>query len=70
MANKAYTDMFQSLKQNKCQTRPEHPADIFFKIKGKIKTFYDKHKLKQFMTTKSVLQKILKEILCTGKEER
>jgi hypothetical protein len=36
---------------------------LSFKIKGEIKTSHNKHKLKQFMTTKPALEKMLKAIL-------
>jgi hypothetical protein len=36
---------------------------------GEIKTFYDKQKLKQFMTTKPTLEKKLKGILHREEEE-
>jgi hypothetical protein len=39
------------------------------KVDGEIKMFQGKHKLRQFMTTKSALQKILKGILHTDEEE-
>jgi hypothetical protein len=41
---------------------------ISFITEGEIKTFHDKQKLKEFMTTKPALQKILKGILHTKKE--
>jgi ribosome maturation protein Sdo1 len=37
---------------------------------GKKKIFHDKQKLKQYMNTKPPLQKILKEILHTGNENK
>jgi hypothetical protein len=36
-----------------------YPGKLSFKIDGAIKVFLDKHKLKQYMTTKPPLQKIL-----------
>jgi hypothetical protein len=38
-----------------------YPAKLAFIIKGEIKTFHYKQKLKEFMTTKPALLKILKE---------
>jgi hypothetical protein len=61
--------MFQVLKQNNYQSRLLYPAKEFFKLKGEIKTFHNKYKLK-FMTTKSALLKILKGIPHTEEEER
>jgi phage gpG-like protein len=40
------------------------------KINGAIKVFHDKQKLKQYMTTKSPLQKILQGILHTENESK
>jgi hypothetical protein len=39
-------------------------------MKEEIKTFHDKQKLKQFMTTKPTLQKILKGVSHTEEAER
>jgi hypothetical protein len=39
-------------------------------IKYEIKTFQDKHKLKQFIIAKLAIQKILKGILHTKEEEQ
>jgi hypothetical protein len=45
-------------------------AKLPFKIDGAIKIFHDKQKLKQYMTTKSPLQKILQGILHTENENK
>jgi hypothetical protein len=42
----------QSLKQNNCPWKILYPAKLFFNLKREIKTFHDKDKLKQFMSTK------------------
>jgi hypothetical protein len=42
-------------------------AKLSFKIDGAIKVFHDKQKLKQYVTTKPPLQKILQGILHTRK---
>jgi hypothetical protein len=39
------------------------PAKLSSIIEGEIKTFHNKQKLKEFMTTKPLLQKILSGIL-------
>jgi hypothetical protein len=46
-----------------CKHRLLHPAKISFITEGETKTFHDKQKPSQFMTTKPALQKIHKEIL-------
>jgi hypothetical protein len=53
----------EALKENKCQPRLLYPAKIFFIVEGEIKTFQNKQKLKEFMTTKPALQNTLKGIL-------
>jgi hypothetical protein len=58
----AFNDIFQELKK-KCQTRILLTAKLFFQIEGKIKTFNGKQKLKEYITTKTALQKILKGVL-------
>jgi hypothetical protein len=47
-----------------------YTAKISFKIDGAIKVFHDKQKLKQYMTTKQPLQKILQGILQTENESK
>jgi hypothetical protein len=47
-----------------------YSAKLSFIDEGKIKTFRDNQKLKQFMTTKLVLQKILKEVINTEEEDK
>jgi hypothetical protein len=39
------------------------PTKLSFLIEGETKTFHNKEKLKEFATTKPVLQKILKGLL-------
>jgi hypothetical protein len=45
-----------------------YPEKLSFKIDGAIKVFHDKQKLKQYMTTKPPIQKILQGILHTEGE--
>jgi hypothetical protein len=47
-----------------------YPAKLSFKINGAIKIFHNKQKLKQYMTTKPQLQKILQGILDTEDENK
>ena len=44
----------------------DYPASISFTFDGEIKSFTDKQKLKEFSTTKSALQQMLKELLQAG----
>jgi hypothetical protein len=57
------------LKENNCQLRLLYPVKLSFIIEGEIKIIYDKQTLKEFMTTKPTLQKILKGILHTKDED-
>jgi hypothetical protein len=45
-------------------------SEVFQTLNGAIKTFQDKQKLKQYMTSKSPLQKILQGILHTENEKK
>jgi hypothetical protein len=42
-----------------CQPRQVYPAKLFLLIEGEIKTFHNKEKLKEFVTIKPALHKIL-----------
>ena len=56
-------DIFKVLKRKNLQPRLLYPARISFKIDGEIKSFPDKQKLREFSTTKSALQQMLKGLL-------
>jgi hypothetical protein len=58
-ARRAWSEAFQELNENNFNCRILYPAKLSFKIHEAIKIFHDKQKLKQYMTTKSPLQKIL-----------
>jgi hypothetical protein len=70
-------EIFQALNENKYNPRILYPAKLSFKIDGVIKVFHNEQKLKQYVTTKPPLQKILQGILTmkdrqhqtTGKEK-
>jgi len=51
------------MKENNLQPRLLYPARISFKYEGEIKSFIDKQKLREFSTTKPVLQQMLKDLL-------
>jgi hypothetical protein len=67
---RAWSEVFQALNENNFNPRILYPAKLSFKIDGTIKVFHDKQKLKQYMTTKTPLQKILRGILHTGYESK
>jgi hypothetical protein len=55
---RVWSEVFWALNENTF-----NPAKLSFKIDGAIKIFHNKQKLKQYMTTKLPLQKILQGIL-------
>jgi hypothetical protein len=62
-ARRAWSEVFWALNENNFNNRILYPGKLPFKIAGAIKVFHDKQKLKQYMTTKPPLQKILQGIL-------
>jgi hypothetical protein len=67
---RAWSEVFQALNENNFNPRVLYPAKLSFKIDGAIKVFDDKQKLKQYMTTKPPIQKILQGILHTENESK
>jgi hypothetical protein len=61
-ARRAWSEVFQALKENNFCPRILYPAKLSFIIDGAIKIFHDKQKLK-YMTTNPPLQKILQGIV-------
>jgi hypothetical protein len=59
---RAWKDIFKDLKEYNCQIRLISPAKLSSLIEGEIKTFHSKQKLREFITTKPALQKVLKGI--------
>ena len=51
------------LNRKHMQPRILYAASLLFRIEGEIKVFPNKQKLKEFITTKSALQEILRGIL-------
>ena len=66
-ARKEWHDIVKVLNGKNLQPRILYPARLSFRI-GEIKSFSEKYKRKEFMTTKATLQEILKGTL-SGKEE-
>jgi hypothetical protein len=69
-ARRAWSKVFWARNENIFGLRILYPVKISFKIDGAIKIFHDKQKLKQYMTTKPPLQKILQGILHTQDESK
>ena len=62
-ARKEWQDIFKVLKWKNLQPRLLYPARISYKIDGEIKNVSDKQKLREFSTTKPVLQQMLNGLL-------
>ena len=58
------------MKEKNLQPRLLYPERISFKYEGEIKSFTDKQRLREFSTTKPVLQQMLKDLLYTGNTEK
>jgi hypothetical protein len=69
-ARRAWSEVLQALNEDNFNPRILYSAKLSFKIDGTIKVFHDKQKLKQYMTTKPPLQKILQGILHTENENK
>jgi hypothetical protein len=67
-ARRAWGEVFQRLNENNFNPKILYQAKLSFKIDGAIKVFHDKQNLKQYITTKPPLQKILQRILHTERE--
>ena len=62
-ARREQQDVLKALKGEKPTTTILYPARISFRFEGEIKGFTDKKKLREFSTTKSALQQMIKELL-------
>ena len=62
-ARRDWQDIFKVMKGKNLQPRLLYPARISFRFDREIKTFREKHKLREFSTTKPALQQVLKELL-------
>ena len=58
-----WQDIFKVMKEKNLQPRLLYPARISFRFDREIKSFTDKQKLREFSTTKTALQQMLKELL-------
>ena len=56
-------EIFKVKKSRDLQTRLRYPAKLSFRIKGWIKSFPDKKKLKEFIITKPLLYEMLKGLI-------
>ena len=60
---KDWQDIFRVLNEKNMQSRILYPARLSFRIEGEIKSFQDRQKLKEYVTTKAALQEILRGTL-------
>ena len=59
-ARREWYEIFKMMKSKDLQPRLLYPARLSFKIKGEIRIFTDKNKLKEFVNTEPVMQQMLK----------
>jgi hypothetical protein len=69
-ARKAWSELFWARNENNFSPRLLCQANLSFQIYGAIKTFHNKQKLKQYLTTKPQLQKTLQGILYMEDENK
>ena len=62
-ARRDWQEIFKVRKSRDPQTRLLYPAKISFRLKGQIKSFQDKKKLKEFIITKPLLYDMLKGLI-------
>ena len=62
-ARQGWKDIFRVLNEINMQPRILYPARLSFTIEGVIKSFQDRQKLKEYVTTKPALQEILRGTL-------
>ena len=61
-ARKGWNDIYRVRNENMLP-RILYPARLSFRIEGEIKSFQDRQKLKEYVTTKPALQEILRGTL-------
>lgn len=57
-AGREWSEIFKMLKEKTHRPRILYPAKLSFKSEGEIKSFLDREKLKEFVASRSTLQKI------------
>jgi hypothetical protein len=67
---RTWSKVFRAPNENNFNPGILYPAKLSFKIDGAIKMFHDKQTLKQYITIKPPLQKILQGILHTENESK
>ena len=62
-ARREWQGIFKAMKEKNLQPRLLYTGRTSFRFDGKLKTFTDKQKLREFRTTKPALQQMLKGLL-------
>ena len=62
-ARRGWQEVFQVMKGKGLHPRLLYPAELLFRMEGKIKCFSDKVKLKEFIITKPLLYEMLKGLI-------
>ena len=62
-ARRGWQEVFQVMKVKDLHPRLQYPAKLSFRMKGQIKCFSDKVKLKEFIITKPLLYEMLKGLI-------
>jgi hypothetical protein len=60
-ARRSWTDVIQTLREDKCQLRLQYPAKLSITIDGETKVFNYKTKFKHELSTNPLLQRIITE---------
>jgi hypothetical protein len=60
-ARRSWTDVIQTLREQKCQPRLLYPAKLLITIDAETKVFHDKTKFTHYLSTNPVLQSIMIE---------
>ncbi|KAK1338829.1 hypothetical protein QTO34_019488 [Cnephaeus nilssonii] len=70
-ARREWQEIFKVMNSRNLQPRLLYPAKLSFRIEGQIKSFTDKKKLKEFITTKPVLYEMLKgpQLVLSGEND-
>ena len=62
-ARREWQDIFEVMKRRNLELRTLYPAKLSFRFDGKIKSFSDKQKPREFSTSKPAIHQLLKELL-------
>lgn len=62
-ARREWNDIFRVLKGKNYQLRILYPVRLTLRHEGEVRSFSDKQKLREFITTRPALQEVLQEVL-------